>query len=71
MTIEALRRLAELLTDAAGYATAVDQLAIAADLSRAADAAQRLAQDEHAVHAHLAARRSARRGRPSSAQVTA
>lgn len=71
MTIDALRLLAELLTDAAGYATAVDQRAIATDLMQAADAAQRLADDEQAVHAQLAARHRPRRGRGSSAQVQA
>ena len=71
MTIDALRRLAELLTDAAGYATAVDKRAIAADLIQAADAAQRLADDEQACCAQQAARHCPRRGRPSSAQVPA
>ncbi len=67
MTIDALRRLAELLTDAAGYATAVDQQAIAAHLIQAAGAAQRLADDEQAVHIQLAGRhRRQRRRRPST-----
>lgn len=66
MTIDALRRLAELLTDAAGYATAVDQWAIATDLIQAADAAERLADDEEACHAQLSGRHRQRRGRRSA-----
>ncbi len=48
MTIEALSRLIELLTDTADYAAGVDRSAIAADLTRAADAAQLLLADERA-----------------------
>lgn len=49
MTIDALRHLAELLNDAAGYATAVSQADIAADLAQAAYAALLLAEDERAA----------------------
>ena len=58
MTPEALRRLIELLADTADYATGVTRAAIAADLTPAADAAQRLLQDERA--AARRARRSQR-----------
>jgi len=69
LTIEALRRLAELLTDAAGYATAVDQQAIATDLTQAANAAQRLADDEQAFHANPTHRHQPGRGRWTKAQA--
>lgn len=49
MTIDALRHLAELLNDAAGYAAAVRQADIAADLAQAAAAALLLAEDERAA----------------------
>ena len=48
MTIEALSRLIELLTDTADYAAGVDRSAIAADLTQAANAAQLLLADEKA-----------------------
>ena len=57
MTIDALRRLVELLTDTADYAAGVDRPAIAADLEAAAGAAQLLLEDERA------AARRARRAR--------
>ena len=46
MTIDALLRLVELLTDTADYAAGVNQPAIAAELARAAGAAQLLLEDE-------------------------
>jgi hypothetical protein len=49
MTPDALRRLIELLADTADYAAGVNRAAIAADLTTAADAAQRLLQDERAA----------------------
>ena len=49
MTIDALRRLIELLTDTADYASAVNQPVIAADLATAAGAAQLLLDDERAA----------------------
>ena len=49
MTIDALRRLVELLTDTADYATGVDRSAIAADLATAVGAAQLLLEDERAA----------------------
>ena len=49
MTIDALRRLIELLTDTADYDTGVDQPAIAAELTAAAGAAQLLLEDERAA----------------------
>ena len=55
MTIDALRRLVELLTDTADYAAGVDQPAIAAELAEAAGAAQILLEDERAA-AHRARR---------------
>ncbi len=70
MTIDALRRLVELLTDTAGYAAAVDQSAIAADLTQGAAAARRLLDDEQrAVHQTAAnSRRSTRTRRPAPAR---
>ena len=49
MTIDALRRLIELLTDTADYAAGVDRPAIAGDLAAAASAAKLLLQDERAA----------------------
>jgi len=49
MTIESLSRLIELLTDTADYAAGVDRSAVAADLTRAADAARLLLADERAA----------------------
>ena len=46
MTIDALLRLVELLTDTADYAAAVNQPTIAAELAMAAGAAQLLLDDE-------------------------
>lgn len=49
MTIDALRRLVELLTDTADYAAGVDRPAIAAELAAAAGAARLLLEDERAA----------------------
>ena len=58
MTIDALRRLIELLSDTADYAAGVGRPAIAAELAAAAAAAQLLLEDERA-----AARRARRASR--------
>lgn len=66
MTIDALRRLIELLSDTASYAAALDRPAIAADLATAAEAAQLLLDDERA-----AARRARRTHRTRRTAVAA
>ena len=57
MTIEALRRLAELLNDTAAYAAAVSHAQIADDLAQAASATLLLLDDERACAAGAPSRR--------------
>jgi len=58
VTIEALRRLAELLNDTAAYAAAVGHAQIADDLAQAASATLLLLDDERACAAGVHTRRA-------------